>query len=93
MGSFGGVPKPTAEETALQRAQLSLIYRQDEDINAKKLRLIRGETSNFASLLKTTASGDLRASGGRPPGTYGGGGYSGGVGGGGRGRPNPTKPA
>ena len=56
------VPGQTPEELQLQRAQLALIYKQDEDINAKKLRILRGENVNFASLLKSSAPAD--ASGG-----------------------------
>jgi len=47
------VPGQTPEELALQRAQLSAIYKQDEEINAKKLRILRGESSSFSSLLRS----------------------------------------
>lgn len=47
------VPKETPEELALKRAQLSALGAQDDEINAKKLRLIRGQSSNFSSLLKS----------------------------------------
>lgn len=66
------VPGQTPEELQLQRAQLALIYKQDEDINAKKLRILRGENVNFASLLKSASPADVTAGGVAGPPTSGG---------------------
>jgi hypothetical protein len=55
----GSKPKPaqpTREERALMRAQLQTLSKQDEEINERKRRIIRGQYSSFGGLLKRSGT-------------------------------------
>lgn len=43
----------TPEEKALVRAQLLTLSKQDEEIQARKRRIVQGQYGSFASKLKT----------------------------------------
>lgn len=67
MGSGGSKAKPippTAEELALQRAQVIALSNQDSEINARKSRIIKGQLGGRAALLKSGLKGKLDAGAG-----------------------------
>lgn len=68
---MGSKPKPvrqSPEEKALLRAQLQTLARQDEEINERKRRIIRGQYSSFGGLLKRSGTATTGSSGGTAPG-------------------------
>lgn len=70
----GGSPKPqqpTREEKALLRAQLMTLSKQDDEINERKRRIMRGQYSSFGGLLKRSGRATAGSSAG--PGAPGGG--------------------
>lgn len=73
MGS-GSKPKPirpTAEELALQRAQIVALSTQDNELRARQKRIIRGMTGNRASILRSGLSAPTGPSGPAGPTTGG----------------------
>lgn len=61
----GGSPKPqqpTREEKALLRAQLMTLSKQDDEINERKRRIMRGQYSSFGGLLKRSGNASAGSS-------------------------------
>lgn len=65
MGSMSKpkAPQPTAAEQALQRAQVAELASQEQEINARRRRIVRGQGTGRAGLLRAGLTGARRPSG------------------------------